>query len=66
MGTGERSGFRLPPAVKALDPATARRLAALVAQAESRQSAEIAGALERALSQVPRLLRPLLRKGLGL
>lgn len=58
--------LQLPARGVSLDADALQRLSKLVTEAEQRQVREIASALDAALRQVPPLLRPLLRKALGL
>ncbi|MGQ0838847.1 hypothetical protein [Actinokineospora sp.] len=62
-----RKQFRgpLPGSVEALDPASARDLAAALRHARGRQNAQLTAATEESLAQLPRLLRPLVRKVIG-
>ncbi|MGW5051762.1 hypothetical protein [Actinokineospora sp. NPDC004072] len=57
---------RLPASVEALPAAAAADLAAALRAARVRQTEHLAAATEESLSQVPRLIRPLVRKVLGL
>ncbi|WP_026424081.1 hypothetical protein [Actinokineospora inagensis] len=62
-----RAQFRgpLPAAVEALPPEAAADLAAALRDARERQAAHLAAATEDSLRQLPRLLRPLVRRALG-
>lgn len=66
MSNHELPALQLQPLGTGLDAEALQRLSELVAAAEERQAREIAGAVDAALRQVPSLLRPLLRKALGL
>ncbi|GAA4442550.1 hypothetical protein ACFQV2_23895 [Actinokineospora soli] len=63
-----RRQFRatLPASVEALPPADAADLAAAMREARRTQTAQLMAATEESLSQVPRLIRPLVRKVIGL
>lgn len=60
-----RLGGSPPPEITALGPAALETLDELVAGAERRQRAELAGALDHALRLVPRPLRPVIKKIVG-
>ncbi|MGX7828787.1 hypothetical protein ACTG9Q_27210 [Actinokineospora sp. 24-640] len=63
-----RRQFRapLPDSVEALPAEAADDLAAALREARRRQTEHLVAATEESLSQVPRLIRPLVRKVLGL
>ncbi len=63
-----RKQFRgpLPAAVEALDPGSAAHLAAALRTARRRQGVELSASTEESLRQLPRLLRPLVRRAMGL
>ncbi|WP_018683532.1 hypothetical protein [Actinokineospora enzanensis] len=62
-----RARFRgpLPAAVEALDDAALRDLAAALRTARARQAEQLSAATEASLAQLPRLLRPLVRRVVG-
>jgi hypothetical protein len=63
----EQLGAPPPPGiVAALTPAELERLAAVVREARREQRRALARAGEEALRHVPRLLRPAVRKAVGL
>ncbi|SDC17412.1 hypothetical protein [Actinokineospora iranica] len=63
-----REQFRgpLPAAVESLDPAAARDLAAALRSARRRQRAELTSATDESLRALPRPLRVLVRRVIGL
>lgn len=63
-----RRQFRapLPASVAALSDADAADLASALRDARRRQTRQLMAATEESLSQVPRLIRPLVRKVIGL
>lgn len=63
-----RRQFRaaLPEAVEALPADDAADLAAAMRDARRTQTAQLMAATEASLAQVPRLIRPLVRKVIGL
>ncbi|GLW94163.1 hypothetical protein [Actinokineospora globicatena] len=67
-GAALRAQFRgpLPPAVMALPPADALDLADALRAARRRQARHLGEATEESLGQLPRLLRPLVRRAIGL
>ncbi|NIH82214.1 hypothetical protein [Amycolatopsis viridis] len=62
----EQLGAEPPPGVAALDPAHQRDLADALRSARRRQAAALAKAGNDALKFVPALLRPAVRKAVGL
>lgn len=58
--------FVIPAAIKRLGPDVTEQVTALMRDAERRQFKEGAEAAETALGIVPRPLRPLVRKAIGL
>lgn len=58
--------FVIPAAIERLGPDVAEQVARLMSDAERRQDQEGAEAAEAALSIVPRPIRPLIRKAVGL
>ncbi|GLZ36840.1 hypothetical protein [Actinokineospora sp. NBRC 105648] len=63
-----RRQFRgpLPAGVEALDAESARDLAGALRSARRRQGEHLVAATDESLRQLPRLLRPLVRKVIGL
>ncbi len=61
-----QDAFIVPDAITALGPKVTEEVSRLVAAAERRHGREAAQAAESALRIVPRPLRPLARKVLGL
>ena len=59
-------GERLPEAVEGLDPAAVRDLADALSTSRRRQRTELAESTEASLGQLPKVLRGLIRKALGL
>jgi len=58
--------FVIPAAIKRLGPDVTEQVTKLMADAERRQEQEGAEAAEAALGIVPRPIRPLIRKAVGL
>ena len=62
----KRLGADLPASVEALPADALRDLTEAVRSARSRQSSSLAAATEESLRHVPRLVRPVVRKVIGL
>ncbi|MDQ3405997.1 MAG: hypothetical protein M3548_21830 [Actinomycetota bacterium] len=59
-------GGATPEGVEALDAESVRDLADALRQARRRQNAHLRAATEASIAQVPRLLRPVVRRVVGL